>query len=156
MRGVLALVVLFPAGRVHVHHDGLDTSTVSSKSNITVAGLASGSTQRSVNGSASGAESTVGTNRDGVRFTSSRVAGDTATGVVIPIQNGRPTYPTAGTIVRSMQATVTLSGQTPTTSSRREVITFDGTSTAQITVTQDGTTKTGTLSLVGEGVNCHD
>ena len=79
-----------------------------------------------------------------------------ATGVIIPLQNGRPTFPTAGTIVRSMQATVTLSGQTPTTSSRREVITFNGTSTAQISVTQDGTTKTGTLSLVGEGVDCHD
>lgn len=139
-----------------VHHDGADTSNVSSKSDITVAGLASGSTQRTVNGTTSGTESTVGTNKDGVHFTSMRTAGDTATGVVIPLQNGRPTYPTAGTIVRSMQATVTLSGQTPTTSSRREVITFDGTNTAQISVTQDGTTKTGTLSLVGGGLDCHD
>ena len=139
-----------------VHHDGADTSTVSSKSDIIVAGLASGSAQRTVNGTAGGTENTVGTNEDGVHFSATRMAGDTATGVVIPIQNGRPTYPTAGTIVRSMQATVTLDGQTPTMSSRREVITFDGTSTAQITVTQDGTTKTGTLSLIGEGVNCHD
>ncbi len=99
-----------------VHHDGADTSTVNSKSDITVAGLASGSTQRTVNGTASGTENTVGTNADGVAFTATRVAGDTVSGVVIPIQNGRPTYPTAGTIVRSMQATVTLSGQTPTTS----------------------------------------
>jgi len=51
---------------------------------------------------------------------------------------------------------VTLDGQTPTTSSRREVITFDGSNTAQITVTQDGVTKTGTLSLVDDGLNCHD
>jgi hypothetical protein len=36
------------------------------------------------------------------------------------------------------------------------VITFDGTSTAQVSVTQDGVSKTGTLSLVGEGLNCHD
>lgn len=139
-----------------VHHDGADTSTVNSKSDITVVGLASGSTQRTVNGTTSGTESTVGTNEDGVHFTASRVAGDTISGVIIPLQNGRPTYPTAGTIVRSMQATVTLSGQTPTTSSRREVITFDGSSTAQISVTEDGTTKTGTLSLVGGGLNCHD
>jgi len=139
-----------------VHHDGADTSTVNSKSDITVAGLASGSTQRTVNGTASGSENTVGTNEDGVHFTATRVAGDTVSGVIIPLQNGRPTFPTAGTIVRSMRATVTLSGQTPTTSSRREVITFDGTSTAKISVTQDGTTKTGTLSLVGEGVDCHD
>jgi hypothetical protein len=139
-----------------VHHDGNDTSTVSSKSDITVTGLASGSTQRTVNGTTSGTENSKGVTRDGVAFTSVRVAGDTATGVVIPLQNGRPTYPTAGTIVRSMQATVTLAGQTPTQSTRREVITFDGTSTAQVSVTQDGVTKTGTLSLVGQGLNCHD
>ncbi|MFL5478422.1 MAG: hypothetical protein ACJ79X_05345, partial [Gemmatimonadaceae bacterium] len=90
-----------------------------------------------------------------VKFTSLRTAGDTVTGVVIPLQNGRPTFPTAGTIVRSMQATVTLAGQTPTTSSRREVITFDGTSTAQVSVTQDGVTKTGTLSLAGGRLDCH-
>jgi len=141
---------------IRVHHEAADTSTVNSKSDITVAGLASGSGERTVNGTASGTENTVGTNEDGVHFTATRIAGDTVSGVIIPIQNGRRTYPTAGTIVRSMQATVTLSGQTPTTSSRREVITFDGTSTAQITVTQDGTTKTGTLSLIGEGVSCHD
>ncbi len=139
-----------------VHHDGNDTSTVSSKSDITVTGLASGSTQRTVNGATSGTENSKGLTRDGVAFTSVRTAGDTATGVVIPLQNGRPTYPTAGTIVRSMQATVTLAGQTPTQSTRREVITFDGTNTAQVSVTQDGVTKTGTLSLVGEGLDCHD
>ena len=42
-----------------VHHDD-DTSTVNSKSDITVTGLASGSTQRTVNGTTSGTESTVG------------------------------------------------------------------------------------------------
>jgi hypothetical protein len=137
-----------------VHHDD-DTSTVNSRSDITVTGLSTGSTQRTVNGTTSGTESTVGTKRDGVKFTAMRVAGDTVTGVIIPLQNGRPTFPTAGTIVRSMQATVTLAGQTPTTSSRREVITFDGTSTAQISVTQDGVVKTGTLSLTGGGLDCH-
>jgi len=91
-----------------------------------------------------------------VKFTSLRTAGDTVSGVIIPLQNGRPTFPTAGSIVRSMQATVTLAGQTPTTSSRREVITFDGTNTAQVSVTQDGVTKTGTLSLTGEHLDCHD
>lgn len=139
-----------------VHHDGNDTSTVNSKSDITVAGLAMGSTQRTVNGTTAGTENTVGKNRDGVSFTASRSAGDTATGVIIPLQNGRPTYPTAGTIVRSMQVIIALSGQTPTTSSRREVITFDGSNSAQISVTQDGVAKTGTLSLVGGGLNCHD
>jgi hypothetical protein len=136
------------------HHNNA-TSTVSSSSDITVAGLASGSTQRTVNGTAAGTESTTGTDSAGVAFTAVRVAGDTASGVVIPVVNGKATYPTAGTIVRSMEATVTLSGQTPTKSTRREVITFDGTSTAQISVTQDGVTKTGTLSLLQGGLDCH-
>lgn len=136
-----------------VHHDN-DTSTVSSNSNITVVGLASGSTQRTVNGTASGTETTRGTDSAGVAFTAVRVAGDTVSGVTIPVQSGKPTYPTAGTIVRSMQATVTLSGQTPTTSSRREVITFDGTSNAHISVTQDGVTRTGTVSLTGGELSC--
>jgi hypothetical protein len=146
--------VLTTVSGTRVHHDD-DVSTVNSNSNITVVGLAVGSTERTVNGTTSGTESTVGTDRDGVKFTSLRMAGDTVTGVIIPLQNGSPTYPTAGTIVRSMQVTVTLDGQTPTTSSRREVITFDGTNTAQISVTQDGVTKTGTLSLAGGELDCH-
>lgn len=148
--------VLTTVSGTRVHHDGTDTSTVASKSDLTVTGLATGATQRTVNGNTSGTENSKGLTRDGVAFTSVRTAGDTATGVVIPLQNGRPTFPTAGTIIRSMQATVTLAGQTPTQSTRREVITFDGTNTAQISVTQDGVVKTGTLSLVGEGLNCHD
>lgn len=136
-----------------IHHDN-DTSTVSSNSNITVVGLAAGSTQRTVNGTAGGTETTRGKDSTGVAFTAVRVAGDTVSGVTIPVQSGKPTYPTAGTIVRSMQATVTLSGQTPTTSTRREVITFDGTSNAQISVTQDGVTKTGTVSLTGGELSC--
>jgi hypothetical protein len=137
-----------------IHHDN-DTSVVSSSSDLTVVGLASGSTQRTVNGTSGGTETTTGTDSAGVAFTSVRVAADTVSGIVIPIQSGRATYPTAGTIVRTMEATVTLSGQSPTTSSRREVITFDGSSTAQIVVTQDGVTKTGTLALTNGGLNCH-
>jgi hypothetical protein len=53
-----------------------------------------------------------------------------------------------------MKATVTVSGQSPATSTRREVITFDGTSTATISVTQDGVTKTGTLDLTQGHLNC--
>jgi hypothetical protein len=137
-----------------VHHDN-DTSVVSSKSDITVVGLASGSTQRTVNGTAGGTETTTVKDSTGVAFTAVRIASDTVSGVTIPVQNGKATYPTAGSIVRVMQATVTLSGQAPTQSTRREVITFDGTSTAQISVTQDGVTKTGTLSLLGGGLDCH-
>jgi hypothetical protein len=134
------------------HHETV-TSTVEASSDFTVTGLASGSTQRTVNGTSAGTESTTGT-RDDVAFTAARTAGDTITGVVIPIQDGRPTYPTAGTIVRSMQATVTLSGESPSTSSRREVITFDGSATAKVVITQDGVTKNCTKPLPHGRLSC--
>ena len=98
------------------HHETA-TSTVNASSDFTVTGLATGSAQRTVDGKSAGTESTTGT-RDGNAFTSLRSAGDTVSGIVIPIQDDRPTFPTAGTIIRSMQATVTVDGQTPSTSSR--------------------------------------
>ena len=134
------------------HHETV-TSTVNGSSDLTVAGLASGSTQRTVNGTSAGTDATTGT-RDGVAFTASRSAGDTTTGLVIPIQNDHPTYPTAGTIVRSMTATVTVSGQTPSTSSRREVITFDGSATATVVITHDGVIKNCTKPLPHGRLTC--
>lgn len=122
------------------------TSVVKHSSNQTVAGLAAGSTQRTVNGTSRGEEASTGT-RDGSAFTSTRLVGDTITGVIVPVQDGRPTYPTAGTVVRSMKATVSIAGATPTTKNRREVITYNGSATATLVVTQDGTTKTCQLPL---------
>jgi len=121
-------------------------STVSNSSDRTVSGLAFGSTQRTVNGTSRGQESTTGTNSDGV-FLATRLVGDTTSGLVIPLESGRPTYPTAGTVIRSMHSSVTIAGGTPTVHDRREVITYNGSATANITITQDGTTKTCTLPL---------
>jgi hypothetical protein len=134
------------------HHETV-TSTVSGSSDLTVAGLASASTQRTVNGTSAGTDATTGT-RNGVAFTAQRSAGDTITALVIPIQQNHPTFPTAGTIVRSMSATVTLTGQTPSTSSRREVITFDGSSTAKVVITHDGVTKNCTKPLPHGRLTC--
>jgi len=134
------------------HHETA-TSTVSSSSDLTVAGLASGSTQRTINGKAAGTETTTGT-KNGVAFTATRTAGDTTSGLIIPIQDGRPTFPTAGTVVRAMQATITHNGLAPSTSSRREVITFDGSSTATVVITQDGVTKNCTKPLPHGPLSC--
>ncbi len=134
------------------HHETV-TSTVNDTSNFTVTGLASGSTQRKVEGKSAGTESTTGT-RQGNAFTASRSAGETISGIVIPIQDGRPTYPTAGVIIRSMQATVTVNGQTPSTSSRREVITYDGSATARVVITHDGVTKNCTKPLPHGPLTC--
>jgi hypothetical protein len=134
------------------HHETIK-STVNGSSDLTVAGLASGSTQRTVNGTSAGTDATTGT-RDSVAFTAQRSAGDTITGLVIPIQADHPTFPTAGTIIRSMTATVTLSGKTPSTSSRREVITYDGSATAKVVITHDGVTKNCTKPLPHGQLTC--
>ena len=134
------------------HHETV-TSKVNGSSDLTVAGLASGSTQRTVNGTSAGTDETSGT-RDAVSFTASRAAGDTITGLVIPIQDDHPTFPTAGTIIRSMTATVTVGSKTPSTSSRREVITFDGSATAKVVITHDGVTRNCTKPLPHGRLTC--
>jgi hypothetical protein len=134
------------------HHQSA-TSTVNSSSDFTVTGLASGSTQRTVDGTAAGTETTTGT-KDGVAFSATRIAGDTTSGLVIPIQDGHPTYPIAGTVIRAMQATVTPEGSAASTSSRREVITYDGSATATVVITQDGVTKNCTKPLPHGRLTC--
>jgi hypothetical protein len=130
------------------------SSVVSESSTQTVTGLAKGSAQRTVNAASAGTENTTGTSAQGA-FTAKRVAGDTVKNVVIPAPTGTtPTYPTAGTVIRSMSATVTISGQSPSTSSRREVITYDGSATAKVVITQDGTTQNCTLPLPHGHLTC--
>jgi hypothetical protein len=121
-------------------------STVNNSSDRTVGGLAVGSTQRTVNGTSRGEESTTGKNADGP-FVATRLVGDTTSGLVIPLESGKPTYPTAGSVIRSMHSTVTPAGGSTTVHDRREVITYNGSATATIKITQDGTTKTCTLPL---------
>lgn len=128
-------------------------TTVAHRSDRTVTGLATGSTRRTVNGTSSGEESTTGTTSDGT-FTARRSAADTTRGIVIPITDGKPTYPVEGTVIRTMNASFTLEGKTPVTASRREVITYDGSSTATIVITINGDTKTCTMALPKGRPNC--
>jgi hypothetical protein len=129
-------------------------SEVNESSNQTVTGLAKGSTQRTMNGTSAGTENTTGTSSQGA-FTAKRVTGDTIKGVVIPVPaTTTPTYPTAGTVIRAMSATITISGQSPTASLRREVITYDGSATAKVVITHDGTTQNCTLPLPRGHLTC--
>jgi hypothetical protein len=123
-----------------------DTTTIALASDRTVTGLASGSTARTVNARSSGIETTKGSDSTG-HFTIVRIAGDTTTALRIPFTSTGPSYPTAGSIVRAMQATLTYDGATPAITRRREVITFDGSAVAKLVVTQDGTTRNCTIPL---------
>jgi hypothetical protein len=121
------------------------TSEVAHKSTRTITGLAAGSTQRTVDGTSVGTEKTTGTTDAGA-FSAIRTVADTTAGIIIPLVDGRPTYPSAGRVSRNMTVAVTVDGST-TTHSRSEVVTYDGSANAKLVITQDGTAKNCTLPL---------
>ena len=129
------------------------TTTINSQSDRTVSGLAQNSTKRTVDGASAGTESTVGTSSRG-SFTATRAVGDTTIGVVIPIVVGTRSYPTAGTVTRQIQATLKYSGEDAVTLSRREVVTYDGSATAKVVITENGTTKNCTRPLPRGPLSC--
>jgi hypothetical protein len=136
-------------------HDGAVTSTLSHASDRTVTGLAAGSSERIVNGTAEAHETTSGT-REEIEFTAEREAYDTTSNLVIPIREGRPTIPSAGTVIRRMHVTITKDGGEPRTKFRREKITFDGRNVVKIEITQDEVTKNCTLTLPEKKLVCED
>jgi hypothetical protein len=129
------------------------TTTINSNSNRTVSGLAQNSTQRAVDGASAGTESTTGTSSRG-SFTATRAVGDTTIGVVIPIVVGTKAYPTAGTVIRQIQATLKYEGEDAVTLSRREVVTYDGSATVKVVITENGTTKSCTRPLPRGPLSC--
>ncbi|HET9984215.1 MAG TPA: hypothetical protein VFQ38_11530 [Longimicrobiales bacterium] len=152
---------LIRSRRPHRDHDGdgavagNDTvrTTVQDASDRTVSGLAKGSAQRTVNGTSAGKETTTGSDTTGT-FTVVRVVGDTVKNVVVPVASDSIRYPVSGSVTRSMQVTLTRAGQAPTASTRREVVTYNGTNTATVVITVNGTTKTCTLPLPRGRLNC--
>jgi hypothetical protein len=136
-------------------HDGAVTSEVHHESDRTVSGLAPGSTERTVNGTAAAHETTTGT-RDEVTFSADRVAYDTTRGLVIPLRDGHPTLPSAGTVIRQMTVTIQKGSEEPRTMFRREQATFDGTNVIKIQITQDDVTKNCTLTVPGKTLVCEE
>jgi hypothetical protein len=120
-----------------------------------VSGLAQGSTQRTVGGASEGTETTTGTSTRG-SFTATRTVGDTTTGLVVPIASDPETrsYPTAGTTIRSITATLQYEGASPVTLTRREVVTYDGSASARVEITENGATKSCTRPLPRGRLTC--
>jgi hypothetical protein len=128
-----------------------DTTTVNLASSRTVSGLLSGT--RTVNGTSGGTERTVGVDSIG-RLTINRTSADTISGLKLPAPGSGAPYPTAGTIVRTMAVSIAYDGGSSNSSTRREVVTYNGTATASVTITQDGTTKNCTLPLPRGRLSC--
>lgn len=131
------------------------TTTINSSSTRTVTGLAQGSTQRTVNGASAGTESTTGTSTRG-SFTATRTVGDTTTGLVVPVRTSttEKPYPTAGTTIRSISASLKYANESAVTLTRREVVTYDGSATAKVVLTENGTTKNCTKPLPRGPLSC--
>ena len=130
------------------------TTTVNDVSDRTVSGLAKGSIARTVDGTSKGQESTTGASTRG-NFTATRIVGDTTTGLVIPVStDDSQTYPTAGTVIRSIQACLTYEGQAAITVTRREVVTYDGSATAKVVITENGSTRNCTRPLPRGPLSC--
>lgn len=131
------------------------STTISSSSDRTTSGLASTSTQRTTSGTSAGTESTTGTTTRG-SFTATRTVGDTTTGLVIPkaAADMEHPYPTAGTVIRSIKASLTYANESPVSLTRREVVTYDGSATAKVTITENGTTKNCTKPLPRGPLSC--
>jgi hypothetical protein len=129
-------------------------TTIAHASTRTLSGLGPGSTERRINGTSAGRESTVGTDTAGT-YTLLRVAGDTVDGVVIPVGADRnnAVYPSAGVVIRSMAVTLTR-GDVVRSSARREAIRFNGTANVPLVITHNGRTKECTLSLATWHVRC--
>ena len=163
-----------PGGGDHRHHGGWGlgrgpgglllgdtariltaTTTINSSSDRTTTGLVATSAQRTTNGTSAGTEKTTGTTTRGA-FTAERIVGDTTKGLVIPkaASDTAHPYPTAGTVIRAIRATLTYAGQSPATLSRREVVTYDGSATAKVTITENGTTKSCTRPLPRGPLSC--
>lgn len=136
------------------HREGAATTTVDHESERTIAGLAPGSDERTISGTAEASERTEGV-RDGIAFVATRELNDSTRSLVIPIVEGRPTIPTSGVVIRNMKVTITKADEDPRSKSRREQITFDGTNVVQIEITQDGVTKSCTLTLPGKNLVCN-
>ena len=137
-----------------VTHNKQDTTTVNSSSTRTASGLVKSATKRTVDGKSGSTEVTVGLIRDSVKFKTTRLQGDTTVGLTIPVTNGKTSFPTAGTVTRSMQVTVQVTGKPDANSIRREVIMYDGSNTAKIVITHDTTTKNCTLPLPHGHLTC--
>lgn len=120
--------------------------TVQRSSDMTVTGLAAGSTARTFNGSESG---TVSGTRTGTRgtMTSTESFEAATSNVVKSTDRVAHPYPLSGTISRSATTTTSVDGGQARTRTWSEVITFNGTNRVQVVITHNGVTRTCTRDI---------
>jgi hypothetical protein len=133
------------SGTTTRHNGG--TSVVNHSSDRTVTGLAAGSTQRTINATSQGTETTQFTDDSGTAVNIDHSASDIVSNVVVPVSTGAPSYPTSGSVQRAMTVSITRGSAATETLMRSETITYNGTDTATLVITTNGVAKTCTLPL---------
>ncbi len=122
------------------------TTTVNRNSDETVTGLARSSTQRVVNGTASGSENSTGTDSRGT-IAVARTFADTTTNMTFTSpHNPLAPYPVSGRITRNVSSTVTVGDAAARSYTSREVHTFAAGRLTVVT-TMNGHTRTCVFQL---------
>lgn len=135
------------SGTNTVQRDGRSITTALQRSGeTTITGLEGRETSRTINGSASGTV-TADVTADGKTSHAVTNSTDKTVNLVLPVPGGRGVYPKSGTVSHERTVTLTRAGGTPVTHTVKEVTTFDGSATVQVTVTRDGQTRSCTRNL---------
>ena len=129
------------------------TATINRQRNATLSGLAGEETERTWNAIGSGSHNSVHTGPRGTR-THVMSVNDTTTNVVFALPRAENPWPKSGTIVNSMDATITVTGERAGTRTikRRALVTFNGTAIVPLVVGE----RACTLNLETRRVVCAD
>lgn len=133
------------------------TATVNRSGEMVVTGLLGTETTRTLNGHEHGTIHASLTAKDGTAITVDSVEDDTTSDLVVPATDrgaGNPrAFPLSGSRSHSDATTTTRGSQTKSTTLVRTE-TFNGTSTVQVTITQDGVTRSCTFDLTSKSNTC--
>ena len=110
------------------------SATVDRHRDLNVTGLAGTETQRTWNGTGTSSATRSRHNDEGAERSYDIDCALTIAGVVVPVPNGTPRFPLSGTITRQCRVTFNGGPRDGQTVERTAVMTFNGTSTATLTV----------------------
>jgi hypothetical protein len=133
------------------------TATINRSGEMVVTGLLGTETTRTLNGHEHGTINASLTAKDGTAITVNSIEDDTTDSLVVPATDrgaGNPrAFPLAGSRTHSDSTTTTRGTQTKSTTVVRTE-TYDGSGTAQVTITQDGVTRSCTVDLMTKSNTC--
>ena len=133
------------------------TAAVNRSGEMVVTGLQGNNTTQTVNGHEHGTVVITNTASDGTTVAITSTEDDTTTNLVVPVTNrnsGNPqVFPLSGSRTHS-DTTVITGGPKAATTTVARTETYDGTGTAQVTITQNGVTRTCTVDLTTKTNTC--